>query len=78
VTDVNAVLPDGNKWAGPIDKLSDYLLYHKLVVDECVRLTAEKHRKFYDGMDYREEWKMGIPADETADANVDATDWEEE
>jgi len=46
------------------------------VVDDCVRLTAEKHRVFYDSMDYSEEWKTGEPADETAQANVDATDWE--
>jgi hypothetical protein len=56
----------------------NYETYHKFVVDECVRLTAEKHRQFYDLMDYREEWAAGEPAEETAKANVDATDWEEE
>jgi hypothetical protein len=60
------------KSAAPIP---DYPAYHKAVVDACVELTAEKHRAFYNGMDYREEWGLGIPADETAEANVDATDW---
>lgn len=55
-----------------------YPAYHKAVVDECVRLTAEKHRAFYDGMDYREEFERGDPPEETAEANVDATDWEPE
>ena len=56
-----------------------YKEYHKAVVDRIVALTDEKHRQWFDSMDYHEEYKNSDDwgdVDDVARGVVDATDWE--
>lgn len=45
----------------------EYQKYHQLVVTECVRITGEHNREFFDKIcDYIDDFKEGTPPEEVA------------